>query len=300
MRTSRDVLKGLVSAFACVCMAAHLAPTAHGDVLFYPTAARTLPNGYDGASWRLSAKAFLEKHADGVRFAKGTGGPFSKSDVTYSVVSTKPQPGYWHARVKARPGRVYLAGAWFRFSNAKLLLWYGGNDAETGKAVEERLYYMSGFNPQLRPYFNETLLKRLGGDPAKWRCLYRLVSFPAKLREDVVSVEHGLYLAAGDTLFSEPFFVDVTDGPRTLDVDIRNARPIRSLSVASTDLRDVRWSRTFDPPVTEFSCTLPPEIDAFRGQEGDRPKGHALTVRYADGSVETVGAPLDNVFKRRQ
>lgn len=271
-----------------------------GHVLLYPTAARTLANGYDGVSWYTSDPAFLAKHADGVRFSKGNGGPFAATNAVYAIESTKPQPGYWHARIRAKPGRVYLAGGWFRFGNAKLLMWFGGNSAATGKAVESRLYYMSGFNPQLRPYFSEELLKRLGGDPEKWRCVYRLVEFPEKLREDVVHVEYGLYLAAGDVKFSEPFFVDVTDAPRTLDIDIAGARPIRSLSVAGTELRDIRWSKTFEKPVTDFRCTLPPEIDAFLGQDQNRPRGHTLTVQYADGTVETVGAPLDNVFKVRK
>lgn len=275
-------------------------PAFAGHVLLYPTAARTLPNLYGGQDWTLSRAEDRAKHADGVRFEKTTGGPFSSGDVAYAAVSTKPQPGYWHARIRGvKPGRTYLAGTWLRFANAKILLWYGAQTAAEHKAVEERLYYMNGFNPALKPYFNEALLRRLGGDPETWRCMYRLVSFPMDLREDTVTVEHGLYLAAGDIVFSEPFFVDVTDGPRTLDVDIRGAKPIRGLSVASTDLRDVRWERTFERPVTDFKCTLPPEIDAFRGQDKDSPKGHTLTIRYADGSVETVSAPLDNVFKRR-
>jgi len=282
-----------------VCLVACAAGAVRGEALIYPTAARTLPNLFDGAVWRLDRKEFLEKHADGVRFARGTGGPFSPTGVTYSVASEKPQPGYWHSRLKVRPGRVYLAGGWCRFGNAKIVMEFLGHAAVGGKPYDERLYYFSGFNTQLKPYFNETLLKRLGGDPSKWRCLYRLVSFPEKLRGDSIGVEYGLYLAAGDMTFSEPFFVDVTDGPRTLDVEIRNSKPIKSLSVADTELRDERWSRTFDSPVTEFRCTLPPEVDAFRGQDRDRPRGHTLTVRYADGTVETVGAPLDDVFKRR-
>lgn len=270
-----------------------------GHVLFYPTAARTLPDAYEGVPWTLARPDFLAKHADGVRFEKGTGGPFSPSDVTYGVTSTKPQPGYWHAHIKALPGRTYLAGTWVRFGNAKIILSYDGHFADTGKPVSERLYYMSGFNPDLKPYFDDVLLKRLDGDPTVWRCLYRTVTFQTALKQDVVHVEQGLYLAAGYAVFSEPFFVDVTDGPRTLEIDIADAKPFRRLTVASVDLRDVRWEKSFSPPVTTFRTTLPPEIDAFRGQEGNRPKGHVLTVSYADGSMETLTAPLENVSKTR-
>lgn len=282
-----------------VAAVALLSFAADGRVLFYPTAARSLPNVYAGVTWYLSDPAFLAKHADGVRFEKGTGGPFSPEDVTYSVRSEKPQPGYWHARIRAKPGRLYLAGTWVKFGSAKLILSYDATVAETGRPVSERLYYMSGFNPQLKPYFDEALMKRLSGDPEKWRCLYRTIEFPTALKQDVVHVEQGLYLAAGDAVFSEPYFVDVTDGPRTLEIDIKDAKPVRRLTVAATDLRDVCWTRAFDTPVTSFACTLPSEIDAFRGQENDRPKGYTLTVSYADGTSEQLTAPLDNVFKKR-
>lgn len=289
----------LCGAVLAACMAMCAVVTVNGEILFYPTAARSLTNMYDSAVWHLNRKEFLEKHAYGVRFSKGTGGPFSPTNAAYSVVSDKPQPGYWISSIKVQPKRVYLAGGWFRFGNAKILLDYTGYAADGGKPFDERLYYFSGFNPQLRPYFNDVLLKRLGGNPDKWNCMYRLVSFPAKLRNDTICVEYGLYIAAGDMVFSEPFFVDVTDGPRTLDIDIRESKPIQSLSVVDTELRDERWSKTFGTPVTEFKCTLPPEVDAFRGQDTDRPRGHTLIVRYADGTQETFGAPLDNVFKRR-
>ena len=283
------------SVFCCL----WLSPIASARVLLYPTAVRTLPNVYAGKTWSLADPAFRARHADGVTFAKGTGGPFAPSNATYAVTSTKPQPGYWHAYIQAKPGRTYLAGTWAKFGNAKIILSYDGRFADTGRPVSERLYYMSGFNPELKPYFNEALLKRLGGDPTRWRCLYRTLTFPTALTRDYLHVEQGLYLAAGDVVFSEPFFVDVTDGPHTLEIDIADAKPIRRLAVANVDLRDVRWERSFDPPVTAFKTTLPPEIDAFRGQENDRPKGHILTVTYADGSGETVTAPLDNVSKTR-
>lgn len=273
--------------------------SAEGRALLYPTAARLKPNLYDESVWFLASQEQRARDAPDVVFSETKGGPFSSDDHVWCVRSDKPQPGYWHAYVKAKKHRTYLVGTWARFANAKILLWYNGNAAADKKFIGNRLYYMSGFNMMLKPYFCDELLKRLSGDPAKWHCLYRLIEFPVELHRDVVNVGQGLYLAAGDVAFSEPFFVDVTDGPRTLEVDVSGEKPFVALAVTETDTRDVRWEKKFNPPVTSFRCTLPQEIDAFRGQKADYPKGHTLTVRYADGSVETVSAPLENVFKER-
>ena len=277
--------------FYLVVMAAAIAGTVLGDVLLYPTAARQAGNLVSSVKWTPPMRTDLTA-------ASGFGSPFSESNRTMCVKSDKPLPGYWQTTVKAQKGRIYLAGAWARFANAKLLFWHYGKNAVTGKYVDERLYYFHGFNGMLMPYFSAETLKCLRADPEKWGIFYRTMSFPDGLARDSLTLAYGLYLTAGDVTLSEPFFVDVTDGPRTLDINIDGVRPIVSLIVTQADTRDVCWEKKFSPPVTLFSCTLPDEIDAFRGQDSIWPKGHILTVRYADGTIETTAAPHENIKKR--
>ena len=156
----------------------------------------------------------------------------------------------------------------------------------------------------LKPYFSDETLKMIAGDPERWRLFYRTVRFPEAMRADTVTLAHGLYCAAGDVTLAEPFFVDVTDGPRTLDIHIADAKPFVRLTVTRADTRDVCWDRRFKPAATSFTCTLPDEIDAFpemdeRLDKGYRPavKGYVLTVRYADGTMETVASPHEDVKK---
>ena len=276
--------------------AAGLSSTLTAGVLFYPTAARAPSNQFAKATWTLADPIARAKYADGVRFSTGKGGPFSADEDWWRVLSDKPQPGYWHCNVKILPGRKYLAGCWTRFPNAKILLFFGGREAVSGREWQDRLYYFAGFNAQLKPYFNERLIARLSDDPEKWKCLYYTFTCPNKLVNDAARVELGLYLAAGDMTFSEPFLVDVTDLPPTLEVVIAESRPVVALTVSETDTRDVRWTKKFDKPVMSWKGTLPSSCDAFHGQDRSRPKGHALRVDYADGTSEVVYAPLDNEF----
>lgn len=268
---------------------------AEGRALFYPTASRAAENQLSG-KWQPPSTN--NAWACDVKFAVGKGGPLSDETVTRRVWCDRQQPGYWRKTVKVKSGRTYLSGTWAKLSPSKLLLNHTAKNGQTGKYLQERLYYFCGFNPQLLPYFSEETQALVTGDPERWRLFYRTMTFPEGTVKDALNVSFGLYINAGDITFADSFFVDVTDLPSTMEVDIAGEKPIKRLSVKYMGLRDTLWEKTFNPPVTDFSCTLPPEVNAFRDGP-NAPRGHALVIYYADGTRQTVYAPEQGCFVSR-
>ena len=272
-----------------------LAGVAEARVRFYPTASRVAENQL-ADDWRPPGTN--NAWALDVKYAKGRGGPFAENAETRRVWCERQQPGYWRKTVKVKPGRTYLSGTWAKMAPSKLLLNHTAKNGQTGKYLQERLYYFCGFNQQLLPYFSEETRRMITGDPERWRLFYRTMTFPQGTFKDRLEVSFGLYINAGDITFADSFFVDVTDLPHTMEVVIDGEKPIKRLVVKYMGLRDTLWEKKFNPVVTDFSCTLPPEVDAFR-DGSNAPRGHALVIYYADGTQYTVYAPEQGCFVSR-
>lgn len=275
----------LTALCGCLC-AAMLGLRAEGRAFFYPTAARTGKN--------LLADGWQPPDAGGagssaVKHAVGKGGPFSDDTPVRRVWCDRRQPGYWCNAAKVGRGRTYLSGTWAKMSPSRLLLNHYSRKSGTSCTMDARLYYCNWFSGQLVPYFSDRTRELLAGDPGKWRLFYRTMTFPQGMPDDRVDIGFGLYLSAGDITFADSFFVDVTDLPRTMDVLLEGERPFVRLTVRDMESRDMLWEKAFDPPASDFACTLPAAVDAFRG--GDIPSGHVLTIFYADGEQKAVYAP---------
>ena len=266
----------------------------HARVLFYPNLLTTEKNLFDECEWTPPNQSF-EKGSISKRLK---GGPFSPDDVVYSVKTVRPHSAYWRARPAVKKGRKYLAGAWVRFANAKVLL---GNDAihpVSGRRLDRRLYCFGGHNAWIEPFLSPRTREVLGGDSATWRLCYRLVEFPEGIKPGSHRSFFGLYLATGDMEFSKPFFVDVTDvKDHSLLIDIVAEKPIKRLAVIHVGLRDVIWEKDFASPVTSYRERLDGITDWSRGLDRNTIEGHALDVYYADGSKKTVFAPQERIFQ---
>lgn len=266
----------------------------HARILFYPNLLTVEKNLFDECEWTPPNQSF-EKGSISKRLK---GGPFSPDDIVYSVKTVRPHSAYWRARPAVKKGRKYLAGAWVRFANAKVLL---GNDAihpVSGRRLDRRLYCFGGHNAWIEPFLSPRTREALGGDSATWRLCYRLVEFPEGIKADSHRSFFGLYLAAGEMEFSKPFFVDVTDvKDRSLLVDIADERPIRRIAAIHVGLRDIIWEKDFASPVTSYRERLDGITDWSRGLDRNTIEGHALDVYYADGSKKTVFAPQERIFQ---
>lgn len=266
---------------------------AHGGVRFYPAVVDERPNLLADCRWSYQR---LLPHA---AFEDGVGGPRAESR-TYRVVSRKAASAYALSQtVKVEPGRVYLEGAWLKFANAKVMMQASAYDTATGETFDPRIYVYGGYNSFLEPFFSESTKRRLGGDPAAWKLVYRTTTYPKTIRGNEVTVWMGLYLAEGDVTFADPFLIDVTGlARRPLVVDIRGGKPVKALAVSETDTRDVVWSKRFDAPVTDFRETVG-TTDFLRGKENNKMDAYQLEVEYDDGSRERVDCPLAGSFKER-
>lgn len=286
---------GAAFLFAAALMILPSSGMARDEVLFYPTAVRNGTNLLGKAVWKplLRDKVFYET---------GAGGPRLQDSRSWTVSSDEPNPGYWRASVKIDTKRTYLAGSWIRFSNAKILLWYFGHDRETGRNQGRRIYLFNGFNECLEPYLSDLTKELISGDCERWRPLYRTVSFDAPLKNDMLHIWQGLYLAAGKVSFSEPFLVDLTDADRSYTIDIAGTRPISGLKVVRAINGDLNWRKTFEKPVCVFSGKTPPEVDALADIEGggNLLRGHVLVVTYADGGETRVYSPENHIFTERR
>ena len=184
-------------------------------------------------------------------------------------------------------------------ASARLLFWWSGVSAETGKTVDARVYCFSGCNAELLPYFDDDIQQRLSGDPDEWRLVARTFALPEPIVGDKVYADYGFFGEPGQATFAEPFLIDVTDLPQTVEVVLKGVKPVKKLVVIRSDTRDPEWRKEFATPVTDFAETLPTRILAFEGMASDPMFGRVLLVSYADGTEDRVACPYDGIFIRR-
>lgn len=267
-------------------------------VLLYPSVVTEGTNLLDRASWDgLNPET-------GVReYCVSRGGPLSDADVVRGAKTLKETYGYWNTSVKVKPGRKYLAGYWIRFGSARTLLWTHGNNAETGKKEDYRLYCWGGVRQYLRGYLSDEILASLNGDPDVWKSCFRMLCFPKGLSGDRLWVAAGCYLCEGAMEFAAPYVIDVTDcKDHSLTVEIRNSRPVSRVELFRVGINDTVWRKRFDVPVTDVKMKIPQGVADWRlGQEEEKNviQGHGLDVFYADGTSEKVFAPQEHVFRKR-
>lgn len=284
-------------ALAAVLLAAALACDAEGRTLFYPTVLDGAKNLLADARW-AAPKLDSEKECVATEVK---GGPFSSDENAWRVESFAPESAYWRTYPQVEKGHVYLVGAWVRYSNAKILFWNYGKNPVNGKNVDQRVYSFGGFNSYLSPYLSDRTKRNLGGDPDSWKLIWRFLEFPDGLADGRLCVAMGIYMATGAMTFASPFLVDVTgNADPSLTIDIRDAKPIRKLTIVHPELKDTIWTKEFATPVTEYRETVGGAVtDYRRGFDNNKVAGHALNVFYADGSSSVVFAPQENIFQGR-
>ena len=264
-----------------------------GTILLYPTALKTGVNVLADKTWCVPDA----KHAPHAVATVGRGGPRDAAATARTLENTCPEFAYWNTSVGGiRTGRVYFGGAWTKIESAKLLYWWHGQDADNGKETGARVYCNSGCLPSLEPYFDDDTKQRISGDPNKWRLIARTFTLSAKLRNETMTASYGFYRAPGKATFAEPFLIDVTDAPQTLEIELKGVKPVKRLLVIRTDTRDPAWRKEFATPVTDFSQTLPDNIRAFYGMNASPVSGYALVVTYADGTEDRVACPAEGLF----
>lgn len=281
---------------AFLCTSALFAESRKGEVLIYPTALKTGANLLDGASWRKP----LEKHAPHAVATFTRGGPFNADAQAMTLSNDHPEFAYWATMAQGiKTGRKYFFGTWTKIKSANLLCWVHGISTVNMKDTGFRVYNFSGGNPCLDLYLDDDVKSRLSGDPDRWRLVARTFTPKEAFVGGVVSVEVGFFKAAGDIVFSEPFLIDITEMPATLEIELRGVKPVKKLVVVRTGTNDPEWQKEFSSPVTDFAETLPSRSEAFEGMDGDPMFGRALLVHYADGTQERVACPADGVFQRK-
>ena len=274
-----------------LCLAAR-----QGSVLLYPTALKTGVNLLAGKPWRAPSKTYAP-HAVA---KEGRGGPLDADAVALALANDHREFAYWLTTVGGiRTNRTYFVGAWTKMTSARLLFWCSGVSAETRKTVDARVYCFSGYMPDLARYFDDDIRRRLTGDPDEWRLIARTFMLPTPVVEDKVHAEYGFFGEPGQATFAEPFLIDVTDLPQTLEVELKGVKPVKKLVVIRSDTRDSEWRKEFPTPVTDFAETLPARIPAFEGLECLPIFGRVLLVHYADGTEDRVACPQEGLFIKR-
>ena len=267
-----------------------------GSVLLYPTALKTGVNLLAGKAWQEPNK----KHAPHAVARQGRGGPLDEGAVTLALTNDHREFAYWTMPVTGlRTNRTYFIGAWTRITSARLLFWWSGTSAESGKTVDARVYCSSGCNAELARYFDDDIRRRLTGDPDAWRLVSRTFALPGPIVGGESRVEYGFFGEPGEATFADPFLIDITDLPQTIEVVLKGAQPVKKLVVIRSDTRDPEWRREFATPVTDFAETLPARIPAFEGMACHPMFGRVLLVYYADGTEDRVACPQEGLFIRR-
>ena len=277
----------------------NLNPRRQGVIRLYPTVLRGgAPNMLAKAEWTPTGG-----NAPASVYGQGNGGAFGADSPSWSIRTDSSFYAYWEAPVSGlRHGRIYLAGAWARLSKAKLLFEWRGIPEDSDNRIRMRVFYFSGYSDVLERYFDDDVKRRLSGDPDEWRPICRTFTLPTALRGGDATAAYGFYGSDGDMTFSEPFLIDVTDAPHTLELELKGVAPVKDIEVVQLDTRDPVWRHAFEAPVTDFSATLPKAIDAFYGTgsaAGESITGHAMIVRYADGGKSRVSFPATGVFVNR-
>ena len=274
-----------------ICLAAR-----QGLALLYPTALKTGVNLLAGKPWRAPSKMYAP-HAVA---QQGRGGPLDEGAVALALANDHREFAYWLTTVGGiRTNRTYFAGAWARVTSARLLFWWNGVSATSGKTADARVYCFSGYMPDLARYFDDDIQRRLSGDPDEWRLIARTFVPAEPLVRDEVKAEYGFFGEPGQATFADPFLIDVTEQPQTVEMVLKGVKPVKKLMVIRSDTRDPEWRKEFATPVTDFAETLPARIMAFEGMADDPMFGHVLLVSYADGTEDRVPCPYDGIFIKR-
>ena len=274
-------------------------------IRLYPTVLKGgARNLLAGAKWKCGAG-----NAPKSVYGMVEGGPTDALAPAWRISTEQPFFAYWEANVNGiQTNRLYLAGAWVRLSGVetgqakeRILFEWKGVPVDSDKDVRRRLFHFSGYSSSLARYFDNDLKRLLAGDPDEWRAHFRTFRFPVAMRGEKGKAAYGFYNGNGRMTFSEPFFADITDAPRTLELEISGTKPVKSIEVLQADTRDQVWRKDFKVPVSSFSVTLPARIDAFYSI-GDAPGenqpivGHAVRVTYADGSEGRTLFPTSGLF----
>lgn len=263
--------------------------------LLYPTLLKTGKNilGSDLKNWHARSSAVC-------KMERGKGSPFSKTAPTLLVDSAASRPNYWGHSVKVPGGRTFLAGAWVKNNNAKILFWFFGNYGKPVRRMNERIYFFAGFNQQLKTHLSPESQALLGGDPSKWHLCYRLIKTPETAKIFYQNMMIGTYFAAGQITIAEPFYIDVTNIEKSgMTADIKGKKSIKSLNVIDLYTRDVIWSKTFKHPVKSFKQEIP-GTDFRHGLNAKIEfNGYLMQVEYTDGSFASFSAPEENSQKHQ-
>ena len=240
------------------------------------------------------------KSIKGCSLERGNGSPFSSSDPTLLIKSAVSKPNYWAHTEKLQGGRTFLAGAWVKNDNAKILFWFWGNYGKPVRRLNDRIYYFAGSSTQLKNYLSPESKALLGGDPEKWHLCYRLVKTPAMDKPFNLNMMIGAYFATGNITIAAPFIIDVTDVKKSgMTAEINGKKPISRITVINLYNRDEIWSKKLDQPETSFKTEIP-DTD-FRHGLDDKSvfKGFLMQVQYTDGSFDSFTSPEEKSYKHQ-
>jgi hypothetical protein len=229
----------------------------------------------------------------GCKMLHGKGTPFSPEGQTLIVDSVDTSPNYWGQSIKVERGRTYLAGAWVKNDNAKILFWFHANYNNPEKRINERMYFFSGANRFLNSYLSDAIKQRLGENPEQWHLCYRLLTIPTGNTTHLpLNMMIGTYFATGRITIAQPFVIDVTDSSLNtkLMLDFNGEKAVKNISVLEQNTHDIIWQKKFNPPIQSLKTEIP-QTNFFRGLDGKLLEGYLLTVEYTDGEISSFPAP---------
>ncbi len=259
----------------------------------YPTILKTGKNLLKGnlQEWR-------GKSIPGCQMQRGNGTPFSLMAPNLLINSTGTRPNYWGRTIKVPGGRTYLAGAWVKNDNAKILFWFFGNYGNPVQRLNQRIYFYSGSSQLLKNYLSAASQALLGGDPQQWHLCYRLIEIPEEVKTFHLNLMIGTYFATGKITIADPFLIDITEAADSgMTVEITGSKSIRTLRLINLYNRDTLWSKTFDRPVNNFKQEIPNTSFQHGLDTKNKFNGYLLQVEYTDGSMEAFSAPEEKSNK---
>jgi hypothetical protein len=136
----------------------------------------------------------------------------------------------------------------------------------------------------------------LAGNTSSWQLVYRTIEVDRELACPA-QFKFGIYMSTGSVEMSHPFLIDITVKRHIpLTAKVKSEKNIKRLALEHVGVRDMVWEKIFTPPDSMFTGVIETS-DALRGFGGaNRIDGNMLSVTYADGVVENVYAPQENVF----
>lgn len=229
---------------------------------------------------------------------RGIGTPFSLIEPNLLIVSTDTKPNYWGTVKKVPAGHTYLAGAWVKNDNAKILFWFWGDYGKPPKRVNQRIHFFSGCSSILKNYLSPESQSLLCGDPEAWHLCYRLVEIPKEAKNFYLKMMIGTYFATGNITIANPFLIDVTKvADSGMILEIKGSKSIRNIKVIDLYNQDTIFSKTFEHPITDFKTEIP-RTSFKHGLNGKlKFSGYVLQVEYTDGSVKEFSAPEKSATK---